>query len=463
MVPLLQTGDVTVEQYVNVLLAQVEKHKTLNAFITIDVQQVRHAARQADTKRRSGRKLGPLFGIPFALKDIIVTSSLRTTFGTQVFANYKGSRNAPLVDRLLAADAILFGKNNAQEWAFGSNGYNAHYGQQLNPYNQKHIAGGSSGGGAASVSAGMVPIAIGSDTAASIRVPAAFTGLYGFRPSTGRYDNSGVAPIAPTLDTVGPLARSVDDLALIDAVLSEDVAPLPELGLQTIRLGVPRGYFSTGVSAEMKQAFNGLLEVLAQHDVTLVEVELTDASLADEALYPILFGETRQAVTDFLSQWGGGVAFSELHAGLGLDVKAMWDQLVLADAPGAIPDAVYAKAVDELRPRLQASYAAYLLAHDLDAIIFPATAHSAPLAAPADPQETVIDGVSTSIFINDHNSSPGALAGQPGVVMPLVLSRSGLPFAVSLDGGRGDDRRLLAVAKAIDGVLAPLPGPVVRH
>ena len=214
ILPKLRSGEVSVSDYVEILLAQTAKlDSSLKAFISHDPQKVREQARAADAKRESGAALGPLFGIPVSLKDLIATSDLPTTFATNKFAGFTPEKNAPLVDRLLAADAIIFGKNNAQEWAFGSNGYNSHYGQQLNPYDESRIAGGSSGGGVAAVAARMLPIAIGSDTAASIRVPAAYTGLYGLRPSTGRYDNSGVAPLAPTLDTVGPLTRSVADLA----------------------------------------------------------------------------------------------------------------------------------------------------------------------------------------------------------------------------------------------------------
>jgi indoleacetamide hydrolase len=261
--PRLQSGEVSVLQYMEALLQQTELHSDrLRAFITHDPDHVRAAAIAADQKRESGAELGPLFGIPILLKDLIVTKDMPTTFGTTTFENFMASRNAPAVDRLLAADAIIFGKNNAQEWAYGSNGYNSHYGQQLNPYDENRIAGGSSGGGVAAVAARMLPIAIGSDTAASIRVPAAYTGLYGLRPSTGRYDNSGVAPLAPTLDTIGPLTRSVDDLALIDSVLSDDFSELAAIDLSSLRLGVPSEFFHDGTSSELKSAFDSYLDTL---------------------------------------------------------------------------------------------------------------------------------------------------------------------------------------------------------
>ena len=153
----------------------------------------------------------------------------------------------------------------------------------------------------------------------------------------------------------------------------------------------------------------------------------------------------------------------QLHAALGADIKGMWDELVMPDAPQAIPVDVYQAAIHEIRPNMQQRYSAYFKRHRVSAILFPATASEAPMAKPDNPQETVIDGESVSIFINDHNSSPGALAGQPGVVMPMTLNSQGLPLAVSLDGERGNDRALLAVAQAISQLIKPLPAPSIAQ
>jgi Asp-tRNA(Asn)/Glu-tRNA(Gln) amidotransferase A subunit family amidase len=465
ILPSLKSGEISVSGYMEALLDQTAKYNdALNAFITIDPKAVREQAKAADEKRESGAALGPLFGIPVSFKDLISTKDLPTSFGTKKFAGFRPSRNAPLVDHLLAADAILFGKNNAQEWAYGSNGYNAHYGQQLNPYDLTRIAGGSSGGGVAAVASRMLPIAIGSDTAASIRVPAAYTGLYGLRPTTGRYDNSGVAPLAPTLDTVGPMTRSVEDLAIVDSVLSEDFADLPMIELSGLRLGIPKAFFHAGVSTEMLETFGSLLQALRKAGVVLVEQDLGKAQeLNDAGLYPILFFESYPSIAEFLETWVDGTSVAELHAELGPDIKAMWDQLVMPGAPDAISEEVYNAAINQARPAMQESYRSYFENHNVSALLFPATASEAPLAKPDNPQQTMIDGKAVSIFINDHNSSPGALAGQPGIVMPLALNAQGLPLAVSLDGKTGQDRELMAVAKAISRLIDPLPAPAIAQ
>lgn len=461
VVPLLKSGSLTVEAYYKVLLEQSDQYSDrLNAFITIDKDMVLKFAQEADERREDGGALGPLFGVPISLKDLIVTKGLKTTFGTKKFAGFIPGKSAPLVEKLQNAGAIIFGKNNAQELAFGSNGYNSHYGQQLNPYDNKRIAGGSSGGGVAAVATRILPIAIGSDTAASIRVPAAYTGLYGLRPSTGRYDNSGVQPLSPTLDTVGPLTRSVDDMVLIDSVLTDDFSALPEVDLKTLRLGVPKAFFHNGVGSEMMSAFNQFLDKLRAAGVTLVEVDLSQAGeFNDAGLYPILFYETYPSITEFLKEWGDGSSIEELYAELGWDVKGMWDELVIPGAPGGIPEDIYRAAINTIRPGLQANYDSYFEDNQLAAMIFPATAGAAPLAKPDNPQETEIDGEMVSIFINDHNSGPGALAGQPGVAMPIAMNSMGLPLAASLDGKRNEDRLLLAVAKALSGLIETLPAP----
>jgi Asp-tRNA(Asn)/Glu-tRNA(Gln) amidotransferase A subunit family amidase len=461
ILPSLKSGEIAVSDYMEALLAQTAKYDdALNAFITIDPQAVREQAKRADAKRESDVQLGPLFGIPISLKDLIVTKDMPTTFGTSKFAGFMSSKNAPLVDQLIAADAIIFGKNNAQEWAFGSTGYNSHYGQQFNPYDRARIAGGSSGGGAAAVAARILPIAMGTDTVASIRVPAAYTGLYGLRPSTGRYDNSGIAPLATSLDTVGPMTRSVQDMALIDSVLSGELDALANIDLTQLRLGVPKAFFHAGLSLEMLSEFNAVLDRLRAAGVTLVEADLPDAQLlTDSGLYPILFFETYPGVKKFLHDWGNGTTIDELHSAFGPDVKAMWDDLVMPGAPNAISVDVYRAAIERSLPNMQSSYTVYFEEHNVSAIIFPATASEAPLATPINPQQTIIDGQTVSIFINDHNSSPGALAGQPGVVLPMALSAVGLPLGVSLDGKRGSDRELLAIAAAIDVLIPPISPP----
>lgn len=457
----IRSGEVNLVDYVT---EQLERAAALNGdynlFISLDAEAVLARARELQAQQDAGQNALPLFGVPISIKDLVVTEGIETTFGTALFKGYVPEVNAPLVERLLDAGAIIFGKNNANELAYGSNGYNSHYGQTLNPYDRTRIAGGSSGGGAAAVAAGLVPIAIGSDTAASIRVPAAFNGLYGLRPTHGRYDNSGVSPIAPTLDTVGPIARSIGDVRIIDEVLSDDTQAVAPVSLDGLRVGLPSALFMDDLAEDVRSAFGAFVSRLREQGVVFVEADLQEAGpLVEAGLYPILFTETWPAMTAFLAEWGDGRSVEDLHAAVGPDVRGFWDALVIPDAAQKIPQEVYEQAIADIRPKMQKSYEDYFKANDVDVMLFPATASTASSATPENRQEIEIDGAPASLYINDRNSGPGALAGTPGLAMPIAMSPSGMPIGASLDGPMGSDRLLIAIAAAMSAVTEPIPEP----
>lgn len=461
----MRAGEMSVLDYATDLLDRSETYgPTYNTFISLDRDRVLNAARALDDKRASGAALGPMFGVPIALKDLIATNGYPTSFGTSTFADFVPARNAVVVEQLLAADALIFGKANNQEMAFGSNGYNSHYGQQLNPYDPTLIAGGSSGGSAAAVSGRMVPVSLGSDTAASIRVPASFTGIYGLRPTTGRYDTNGIWPLAGTLDTVGPMARSVEDLALVDSVFTGDFTPLADLELSDIRLGVPAAFFQDWAGKEVSAAFQAYLAKLEGAGVTLVEADLPGAKdLTAASLYPILFFEVRPAIETYMGSWVPEADLDILYAGMGPDVKGFWDALIADGAPEKMPLEAYGPAVSQTRVQLQANYSAYFAANDLHAMIFPTAADNPPTGIPGNPMEQVIDGETVSTFVHDETSYPGAVAGVPGVSFPMAMSDAGLPIGVSLDGPRGQDRLVLAIARALSTLADEVPAPELQE
>src|SRR5258706_5527627 len=195
----------------------------LNAFITITHEDAMAQARMAEDEIQRGKWRGPLHGIPIGLKDLIDTAGVRTTCGSALFADRVPTEDADVVQRLKHAGAVLLGKQNLQEFAYGGTSASSHYGAVHNPWNPKHIAGGSSGGSAAAVAAGMCFGAIGSDTGGSIREPAAFCGVVGLKPTYGRVSTRGVFPLSWSLDHVGPICRSVRDAALmLEAIAGYD-------------------------------------------------------------------------------------------------------------------------------------------------------------------------------------------------------------------------------------------------
>lgn len=235
-------GDVTAEEYARALLERCESCRSLNAFIALDGDRVLSDAREADRRMQRGQPLGPLHGVPLAIKDSFDVAGTPTTAGTPALQNNIARRTAPMVQKLFEAGALMLGKTNLYELAFGITSSNEFTGAVHNPYNQMMSAGGSSSGSAAAVAAGMAPAALGSDTAGSIRIPAAHCGVVGFRPSTGRYPSEGLVPLFHTRDAPGLMARSVEDIALLDEVISGD-GDGSQVELRGLRIGLPRDYF----------------------------------------------------------------------------------------------------------------------------------------------------------------------------------------------------------------------------
>ena len=230
----IRNGEVSAETYAAALLQHAHAHVDLNAFITLDAASVLAAAREADRARARGTT-APLLGVPLAVKDSYLTKGLRTTLGISNLQNFVPDRDAAVVGAIKNAGGIVFGKNNLVEMSYGLTGHNGAYGQARNPHSLAHVTGGSSSGAGASVGAKVVPAALGGDTVGSIRVPASFSGVVGFKPGLGRWSGEGVAPISHVLDTTGVLARSVEDVALVDQIVT-NAPPLVSAGPPAVTL-----------------------------------------------------------------------------------------------------------------------------------------------------------------------------------------------------------------------------------
>jgi mandelamide amidase len=453
----LRSGELTALDYAEALLAQAARAAGLNAFIHHDPEQVRAAARAADARKASGAPLGPLHGVPLALKDNLDTADMPTTGGTPGLRGHRPLHNAPVVQRLLDAGAVTFGKANLHELAYGITNNNAGFGAARNPYDRTRIPGGSSGGVGAAVGARIVPGGIGTDTGGSVRVPAALCGIVGFRPTTGRWSQAGIVPISHTRDTAGPMARSVADCALLDGVVSGGSVTVAATSLKGLRLGVPRAHFWTPLDTETARLMEGVLARLKDAGAVLVEADIADVTRLDhEAGFPIALHETVTDLNGYLAQHGSALHYPELVAQCASpDVASLLQSL---HGAGAIPEAAYRHALDVLRPQLQAAYRDHFRQHDVAAVVFPTT----PLpAAPIGEDETVLlNGERVPTFFTFiRNASPGSVAGIPGISLPAAMTASGLPLGLELDGPQGDDARLLAIALALEGVLPKLPPP----
>ncbi len=251
---LLRTGQTSCVELTEKALAAAEQRQDLRAFITITDSEARAAAAQLDTELRNGQDRGPFHGIPIVTKDLFYTAGTRTTSGSRIFENFVPTYSATVVERLRQGGAVSIGKTNMHELALGITSLNPHYGHVLNPLDHKRLAGGSSGGTAAAIAAGIAPMGLGSDTGGSIRIPASYCGITGLKPTYGRVSRYGVFPLAFSLDHVGPFGTCVEDCALAmnafagwderDATSSSRAIPefnLPPLkDLSGLRVGVPR-------------------------------------------------------------------------------------------------------------------------------------------------------------------------------------------------------------------------------
>lgn len=462
----MQSGRLRAQDYMHTLLAQAERMDGLRSMIALDRAGAMAAARRVDASRARGDKLPALAGLPIVVKDNINTSNLPTTGGTPALRDVRPTANAPTLQRLLDAGAIVLGKANMHELAFGATTTNLSpfAGIARNPYDRSRVPGGSSGGTGAAVAARIAPAGLGTDTGGSVRIPAAFCGIAGLRPSVGdggaerRYDGSGVLPISHTRDTIGPMARTMRDVALLDAAMSGQplARPVPLAG---IRLGVPASFWNGSerqVLAVMEQAKQKLRDAGA----VLVEVDTTGlAELTALAAFPIALHEAHEDIPAYLRKTGvQGIGLEEILAQVaGPDVKGAM-QAVVQDVAGKD----YAAAIGIHRPRMRKLYADYFAQSRLDGALFPTVQVAAPVIDPVNGTSKIsIDGrapVDTFPAII-RNTDPGSTAGIPGITVPAGLTAGGLPVGLAVDGPVGSDARLLGIGMALEDLLGLLPAP----
>jgi aspartyl-tRNA(Asn)/glutamyl-tRNA(Gln) amidotransferase subunit A len=277
----LQAREITSEAVTDACLAQIaERNPTLNAFITVLADDARAQARESDRAMNAGRYRGPLHGVPLSLKDILDLRGTTTTAASRVREGHRAEADAPVVARLREAGAVFVGKCNLHEFALGTTNEDSAFGAAHHPLDPSRSPGGSSGGSAVSVAAGMAFASIGTDTGGSIRIPSAACGLVGLKPSLSEVPLSGVVPLSRTMDHVGPLCRSVADASLLYDVLrgAQPGELLPALDERGVRLAIPRGYFFALLDQQVASSFDLACERLRDAGVILDDVNIPHAS-----------------------------------------------------------------------------------------------------------------------------------------------------------------------------------------
>jgi indoleacetamide hydrolase len=451
----IRSGEITAEDLATALLQRAKALDALNAFVNLDEAVVLDAARAADLHRASGKAMGPLHGVPIALKDNINTAAFPTTAGTPGLRRHRPKANAPVAQALIDAGAIVFGKVGLHELAFGVTSNNAAFGAIHNPFDPKRVPGGSSGGSGAAVGARMVPASIGTDTGGSVRVPASFCGVLGFRPTVRRWPQAGIVPISATRDTAGPLARHAADLAVIDAVVTRADGPLAATPLRGMRIGVPRSYFWEDLEPETARICQAALDTLKHAGAVLIEADLPGIGAINEAVsFIVALYEARRDIDRYLEGEGVSQRFGDLVAeAVSPDVKGTLASLL--DSATAIPEQAYRDAMTVHRPKLIELYRGYFAAQNVTSVIFPTTPLPAPLIG-AD-ETVMLNGRDVPTFLTIiRNTDPGSNAGIPGISMPVGVTSGGLPVGLAFDGPAGGDRDLLGLALAVETVF-PVP------
>ena len=459
----LCAGTVTSEQLTEAYIAQAKAKANLNAFITLDEAGALKQARTADALRKRGGACKPLAGLPVAIKDNIQVQGLPATAGSPALKGFVPAADAPVVAKLRAAGAVILGKTNMHELAFGVTGYNPgfHSGPDVgvrNAYDATRIAGGSSSGNGTALGARMVPAALGTDTGGSVRIPCAFNGCASLRPTVGRYPQQGIAPISHTRDTAGSMAQSMADVALLDSVIAGGKPSRPA-DLKRVRLGVVPAFLAN-LDADTRAATDASLAKLRAAGVTLVDVEMPKLMELNGAVgFPLALYEANDDMVAYLSKYRTGIDIAQLTAGIASpDVKGTFDAFVIPrklPAPNGVVDAkpVYDNAMRVARPALQKLYRDTFTKNRLDALVFPTVPRVALAAAP---EASSPENFGALI----QNTDPGSNAGIPGVQLPSGLgATTGLPVGLELDGPAGSDRRLLALGLAVEQVLGRLPAP----
>ncbi|MEB2284867.1 MAG: Asp-tRNA(Asn)/Glu-tRNA(Gln) amidotransferase subunit GatA [Myxococcales bacterium] len=463
----LQRGELSAVELTRAALDRIAAtDAALHAFLTVTADSALAAAAAVDDARRAGRAVGPLAGIPIAVKDVIATKGVRTTAAARILEDFVPPYDATVTRRLQDAGAILVGKANCDEFAMGSSNENSAYGPTRNPWDRTRVPGGSSGGSAVAVAAGQALAALGTDTGGSIRLPAAYTGIVGMKPTYGRVSRFGVIAYASSLDQVGPMTRDVADCALLLGVLaghdprdstSVDRA-VPDYaaaiaggagGARGLRIALPREYFGAGLQPEVERAVRGAAEVLRSAGAALHEASLPHTEYGVACYYVLAPAEASSNLARYDGiRYGRRAPSSQSlldlyrdtrEAGFGPEVKRriMLGTYVLSSG---YYDAYYLKA-QKVRTLIRRDFERVFATADVILTpVAPTTAFRIGEKA-ADPMR---------MYLSDALTIGVNLAGLPAIAVPCGRDAAGLPIGLQLIGPPFGEEIVLRAARAFE-------------
>jgi aspartyl-tRNA(Asn)/glutamyl-tRNA(Gln) amidotransferase subunit A len=455
---LIASREISCLELVDATIERIEKlNPKLNAFITILGESAKREAKHADSLIKQGKYLGPLHGVPISFKDLIYVNGVRSTSGSKILADFVPNYDSTVTKKLRKAGAIIVGTNNTHEFACGITNINPHYGPSKNPWDINRMSGGSSGGSAVAVSSGMSLASIGTDTSGSIRVPSSLCGIFGLKPTYGRVSKYGVMPLAPSIDHVGPLARSAWDIAAVLGVIagydkmdpSSAKVPVPdylrELSSSSssrtrknnngrirtnFKIGIPKQFFFDMIEPKVMEIFRAFVERLQGCGITTisnVDVEGTDKIF--ETWRAIRLGESAATHDKWMTSSSSRQDYGE-------------DVIRMLEKGQEITAVHYINALHKWRQEIKDAFLKAMSGYD--ALLVPTTIIPAPFL---DQKEVKIEGNTTEIYLSLNKlTTVFDITSLPSLNIPAGLVDSKLPVGVQLVGRPFDESRILKIA-----------------
>jgi Asp-tRNA(Asn)/Glu-tRNA(Gln) amidotransferase A subunit family amidase len=466
----LRVGDVSSRELTRMYLERIDALDTpgaLNSFILSRGDEALDDAARLDARRSAGEVLGPLHGVPIAVKDNIAVRGHVTSAGSVLLDSYVPDAEATVITSLVAAGAVVLGKTNLHEFCFGITSNNRHFGAVRNPYDRDLIPGGSSGGSAVAVASRLCAGSIGTDTGGSLRIPAALCGVVGIKPTFGRVSRGGVIGLSPTVDVVGPIARTVGDASVLlevmsagrdlrDAAAMEDPAHTPVVhaidgsdAVRGLRVGVPDGYFASDNTPDVDIVIARAHRALEDAGAILIPVSVDQIEVANSAGFVIVVPEAVESISRALSDAGLAGSLAEHLHSLGPDVQSTLSAEV-GEAPSPIAAHAFVHAIGQVVPAIKHGFARALAG--VDVLMTPVT--PSPAIAIGLDAEMTLNGRTVPTFETFVRYTFGvSLAGLPAISVPAGLSASGLPIGVQFIGRRWSEAGLVEVAGAFERII----------
>ncbi|MEW6139216.1 MAG: amidase [Thermodesulfobacteriota bacterium] len=451
---------VSVEVYLE-RIQRLDGPKGLNSFITVLPDRALKEADELDKLAQAKNFRGPLHGLPIAIKDNLDTRDIKTTGGSKILASWIPATDAHVVQKLKEAGAIVLGKTNMHEFAFGITTNNPHYGPTRNPYDPSKIPGGSSGGSGAATAASFCAAAIGTDTGGSVRIPAALCGVVGLKPTLGRVGRGGMMYLSFTRDVIGPITRTVADSALLLEVIAgkdprdPESATLPvhkysaalKRDLNGKKFGLPKKYFFDVIHPDTEKVIEDAVKQIRDRGGTVKEVEIEYMDLATPAGFNIVLAECIYLMENYLKAFDRQATVEKYLDQMGPDVKAILGGQKGTPNSKPVPGYLYAQSVREDRNKMIAGFREAI--SNLDALLLPTT--PLPAATIGEDTETEIDGKKVNTFLTFiRTCDPVSVVGYPAITVPAGYSKTGLPIGLQIVARPWEEDNLIGIAYAFE-------------